>query len=121
MSIMTRNRAAHPHTAGTDNTAADRMSGDTIRASHSPSPHTGLEEMFTSQGNITGDKEDGTSGLPSNESSEPMIHEVSNQIKDLMEVMKTLASNQRQTQSQLEGLGADVLEPVKPLVLRRYT
>ena len=66
MSIMTRNRAVQPRTAGTDDTAADRMSGDTIRASHSPSPHTGLEEMFPSQGNITGDKEDGPSGLPSN-------------------------------------------------------
>ena len=63
MSIMTRNRAAQPRTAGTDDTAADRMLGDTIRASHSPSPHTGLEEMFPSQGNITGDKEDGPSGL----------------------------------------------------------
>ena len=103
-----RNRAAQPRTAGTDDTAADQMLGDTIRASHIPSPHTGLEEMFPSQGNITGDREDGPSGLPSNESSEPTIHEVSNQIKDLMEVMKTLASNQRQTQSQLEGLGAEV-------------
>ena len=84
------------------------MLGDTICASHSPSPHTGLEEMFPSQGNITGDREDGPSSLPSNESSELTIHEVSNQIKDLMEVMKTLASNQRQTQSQLEGLGAEV-------------
>ena len=28
---MTRNRAAQPRTAGTDNTAADRMSGDTVR------------------------------------------------------------------------------------------
>ena len=55
MSIMMRNRAAQPRTAGSDDTAADRMSGDTIRASHSPSPHTGLEEMFPSQGNITGD------------------------------------------------------------------
>ena len=64
--------------------------------------------MFPSQGNITGDRENGPSGLPSNESSELMIREVSNQIKDLMEVMKTLASNQRQTQSQLEGLGAEV-------------
>ena len=64
--------------------------------------------MFPSQGNIIGDREDGPIGLPSNESSEPMIREVSNQIKDLMEVMKPLASNQRQTQNQLEGLGAEV-------------
>ena len=108
MSMMTRNKAAQHRTAGTDDTAADRMSGDTIRASHSTSPHSGLEEMFPSQGNITGDREDGPSGLPSNKSSEPTIRKVSNQIKDLMEVMKTLASNQRQTQSQLEGLGAEV-------------
>ena len=80
----------------------------TLNILHSTSPHTGLEEMFPSQGNITGDREDGPSSLPSNELSEPTIREVSNQIKDLMEVMKTLASNQRQTQSQLEGLGADV-------------
>ena len=60
------------------------MSGDTIRAFHSTSPHTGLEEMFPSQGNITGDREDGPSCLPSNKLSEPMICEVSNQIKDLL-------------------------------------
>ena len=56
---MTRNKAVQHCTAGTDDTVADRMSGDTIRASHSISPHSGLEEMFPSQGNITGDREDG--------------------------------------------------------------
>ena len=72
---MTRNRAVQHCTAGTDDTAANQMSGDTIRASHSTSPHSGLEEMFPGQGNITGDREDGPSGLPSNESSEPTIRD----------------------------------------------
>ena len=82
MSIMTCNRAVQPRTTGTDDTAADQMSGDTIRASHSPSPHTGLEEVFPSQGNITGDREDGPSGLPSNESSEEDV-QIDNQPQNL--------------------------------------
>ena len=37
-----------------------------------------------------------------------MIREVSNQIKDLMEVVKALASNQQQARDKLESLGAEV-------------
>ena len=53
--------------------------------------------MFSGQGNIGESRGEGPSGLPSNESSELMIREVSNQLKDLMEVVKTLVSDQRQT------------------------
>ena len=97
MDIIMCNRAAQLRAFGADDAAADRMLGDTIRASHNNSLSSGLEETFPSQGNITGDREDGPSGLPSGKSSEPMIHEVSNQLKDLMGVVKTLVSDQRQT------------------------
>ena len=97
MDIVMCNRAAQIHTAGVDDTAADRMSGDTIRASHNNSPSSGLEEMFPGQGNMAGDRREGPSGLPGGESSEPTICEVSNQLKDLMEVVKASVSDQRQT------------------------
>ena len=87
MDIIMCNRAAQLCTAGADDTAADQMLGDTIHASHNNSPSSRLEEMFPSQGNITGDKEEGPSGLPSSELSELTICEVSNQLKDLMEVV----------------------------------
>ena len=128
-----RNRAAQIRAAGVDDTVADRMSGDTIRASHNNSPSSGLEEMFPGQGNMGG----GPSGLPGGESSEPTICEVSNQLRDLMEVVKTLVSDQRQTRERIEGIGAEVyqlqwgdarcasirpvLEPAKLLVFGRYT
>ena len=102
------NKAAQLRVAGTDDTAADRMLGDTIRASHSNSPFSRLEREFPGQGNIEEDREEGPSGLLSDESSEPTICEVSNQIKDLMEVVKTLASNQQQARDKLESLGAEV-------------
>ena len=66
--------------------------------------------MFPSQGNIAGDWGEGPSGLPSGELSEPTIHEVSNQLKDLIEVVKTLVSDQRQTRERVEGLGAEVYQ-----------
>ena len=91
-----RNRAAQLRAAGVDDTVADPMSGDTIRASHNNSLSSGLEEMFPSQGNIAGDRGEGPSGLPSGELSELTIREVSNQLKDLIEVVKTLVSDQRQ-------------------------
>ena len=97
MDIVTRNRAVQIRAAGVDDTAADRMSGDTICASHNNSPSSGLEEMFPGQGNMAGDRGEGPSGLPGGESSEPMIREVSNQLKDLMEVVKASVSDQRQT------------------------
>ena len=110
MDIVTRNRAVQICAAGVDNTAADRMSGDTIHASHNNSPSSGLEEMFPGQGNMAGDRGEGPSGLPGGESSEPMIREVSNQLKDLMEVVKTLVSDQRQTRERIEGIGAEVYQ-----------
>ena len=110
MDIVIRNRAVQLRAAGADDTAADWMSGDTIHASHNNSPSSGLEEMFPSQGNITGDRGEGPSGLPSSESSEPTIREVSNQLKDLIEVVKTLVSDQRQTWERVEGLGAEVYQ-----------
>ena len=78
MDIITCNRAAQICAAGVDDTAADRMLGDTIRASHNNSPSSGLEEMFPSQGNMARDRGEGPSGLPGGESSELTIHEVSN-------------------------------------------
>ena len=110
MDIVTRNRAAQIRAAGVDDTAADQMSGDTIRASHNNSPSSGLEEMFPSQGNMAGDRGEGPSGLPGGESSEPTICEVSNQLKDLIEVVKTLVSDQRQTRERIEGIGAEVYQ-----------
>ena len=110
MDIIMCNRAAQLHAAGADDTAADWMLGDTICASHNNSPSSGLEEMFPSQGNITGDREEGPSGLPSGEPSELTICEVSNQLKDLMEVVKTLVSDQRQTWERVEGIGAEVYQ-----------
>ena len=71
---------------------------------------SGLEEMLPGQGNMAGGKGEGPSGLPGGESSEPMIHEVSNQLKDLMEVVKTLVSDQRQTGERIEGIGAEVYQ-----------
>ena len=108
--IVTHNRAAQSHAAGVDNTAADQVSGDTIHASHNNSPSRGLEEMFPSQGNMARDRGEGPSSLPGGESSEPMICEVSNQLKDLKEVVKTLVSDQRQTRERVEGLGAEVYQ-----------
>ena len=110
MDIVTHNRAAQLCAAGVDDTATDRMSGDTIRASHNNSPSSGLEEMFPSQGNIAGDRGEGPSGLPSSELSEQTICEVSNQLKKLIEVMKTLVSDQRQMRERVEGLGAEVYQ-----------
>ena len=81
-----------------------------MRASHNNSPSSGLEEMFPSQGNIAGDRGEGPSGLPSSELSEPTIREVSNQFKDLIEVVKTVVSDQRQTRERVEGLGAEVYQ-----------
>ena len=66
--------------------------------------------MFPSQGNIAGDRGEGPSGLPSGKLSEPTIREVSNQLKDLIEVIKTLVSDQRQTRERVEGLGAEVYQ-----------
>ena len=86
------------------------MSGDTICASHNNSPSSGLEEMFPGQGNMAGDRGEGPSSLPGGESSELTICEVSNQLKDLMEVMKTLVSYQRQTRERIEGIGAEVYQ-----------
>ena len=88
MEIMTCNKAAQLRVAGTDNTAADRTLGDTIHASCSNSPFSRIEREFPDQGNIEENREEGPSGLLSNELSKPMIREVSNQIKDLMEVVK---------------------------------
>ena len=105
---MTRNKAAQLRVTGMDDTAADRTLGDTIRASHSNSLFSRLERKFPDQGNIGENREEGPSGLLSDESSEPTIREVSNQIKDLVEVIKTLASNQRQAGDKLESLGAEV-------------
>ena len=110
MDIVMCNRAAQLRTAGVDDTAADCMSGDTIHASHNNSLSSGLEEMFPNQGNIAGDRGEGPSGLPSSESSEPMICEVSNQLKDLIEVVKTLVSDQRQMRERVEGIGAEVYQ-----------
>ena len=56
MDIVTCHRAAQIHAAGVDDTVADQMSGDTIRASHNNSPSSGLEEMFPSQGNMAGER-----------------------------------------------------------------
>ena len=97
MDIMTHNKAAQLHAAGTDDTVADKMSGDTIHASHSNSPSSRLEREFPDPGNIEENRGEGPSGLPSGELSELTIREVSNQLKDLMEVIKTLVSDQRQT------------------------
>ena len=88
------NKAAQLHIAGTDDTAADRTLGDTIHASRSNSPFSRIEREFHDHGNIEENREEGPSGLLSNKSPEPTIREVSNQIKDLIEVVKTLASNQ---------------------------
>ena len=110
MDIVTCNRAAQICAAGVDDTAADQMSGDTIHASHNNSPSSRLEEMFPSQGNIAGDRGEGPSGLPGSKSSEPTIREVSNQLKDLIEVVKTLVSDQRQTRERVEGIGAEVYQ-----------
>ena len=104
------NRAAQLRATGVDNTAADRMLGDTIHASHNNSPSSGLEEMLPSQGNMAGDRGEGPSGLPGGKSSEPTICEVSNQLKDLIEVVKTLVSDQRQMRERVEGLGAEVYQ-----------
>ena len=87
---------------------AIRTSGDTVCASRSNSPFSRLEREFPEPGNIEENREEGPSGLLSDKSSEPMICEVSNQIKDLMEVIKTLASNQQQARDKLESLGAEV-------------
>ena len=102
------NKAVQLRVAGTDDTAADRTSGDTVCASCSNSPLSRLEREFPDPGNVEENREEGPSGLLSNESSEPTIREVSNQIKDLMEVVKTLASNQQQAGDKLESLGAEV-------------
>ena len=85
------------HNALTDNTAADKTLGDTICASCSNSPSSRLEEVFPGQGNVGESRGEGPSGLPSSKSPDPTICEVSNQLKDLMKVIKTLFSDQRQT------------------------
>ena len=59
---------------------------------------------------MAGDRGEGPSGLPGGESYEPMIREVSNQLKDLMEVVKTLVSDQRQMREKIEGIGAEVYQ-----------
>ena len=53
---------------------------------------------------MAGDRGEGPGGLPGGESSEPTICEVSNQLKALIEVMKTLVSDQRQTRERIEGI-----------------
>ena len=90
---MMHNKAAQLCVAGTDDAAADRTMGDTIHASRSNSPFSRIEREFPDR-NMEENREEGPSGLLSNKSPEPTIREVSNQIKDLMEVVKTLASNQ---------------------------
>ena len=105
---MMHNKAVQLHAAGTDDTAVNKTSGDTIRASHSNCPFSRLEREFPDPGNVEENREEGPSSLPSGKFSEPTIHEVSNQIKDLMEVIKTLASNQQQTRDKLESWGAEV-------------
>ena len=102
------NKAAQLCVAGTDDAAADRTMGDTVHASRSNGPFSRIEREFPDQGNMEENREEGPSDLLSNKSPEPTICEVSNQIKDLMEVVKTLASNQRQAGDRLESLGAEV-------------
>ena len=89
---------------------ADKTLGDTICASCSNSPFSRLEREFPDPGNIEENRGEGPSGLPSSKLSEPTIREVSNQLKDLMEVVKTLVSDQRQMQEKVEGLGAEVYQ-----------
>ena len=109
MDIMMHNKAVQLCAAGTDDTAADKMLGDTIHAFCSNSPSSRLEREFPDQGNIGEYRGEGPIGLPSSKSPKPMICEVSNQLKDLIEVIKTLAADQRQTRDKIEGLGAEVL------------
>ena len=59
---------------------------------------------------MAGDRGEGPSGLPGSKSSVPTIREVSNQLKDLIEVVRTLVSDQRQMRERVEGIGAEVYQ-----------